>query len=268
MKNQVMLDSKGRKINAVMTFGNSELDKMNQAYIFTKNPYLHMKSQHIALITISWIACIDMLIIQSRTRESRDKMIMTASNMLLLMERYVKRMFTGHEVMTNIIKQIIEKEHFNEYLTETHDIVSICRLFGALTIEEAKPIFTTDKFKILSRELMAEAVMRYCRVCVKQSLSNEYKILCDLLGINEDIDLDSYVFDINCVNQTNKFFRSSYSNCSPFVVVATLGILKYIHNNVGTTATKNLIFLDKNLRFLSRNIKFLLTLHRVAQYLF
>ena len=222
--NVPITDSAGQVVTDAITissFSLNLLDMMYTSYIFTRNPYLYIPGQRIALITNCWVWLLGQIF---TTRSAKYWTLMT------LYYDNVKRMFEQTESSTQIISNILTHCDFECYLTEASDISSICKILGMMTTSCADALYlaeNTSKYHRLCFALLAESIMRACRAYMKSKNSSSEDIIRRILGLESLTNLEEWKFDLmRSSARTAKFYKGKWTNCTPYETVATLEYLE------------------------------------------
>lgn len=211
--------------------------RMFHGYLFTKNPYLYIGSQRIALTTVTFVSLVEQIFRHHQDYDNKTVSSWIRTCFLLIDE--IRANFEKDDKIVELLTKILEEDDFECYLTETYGVLSICMLLGALTLDKGSELLKSSKYHRFAFATLAETVMRCCRTYIKVTGKDSNKHIRKVLELDEDTDLSNYVFEgIKAANKTNRFYRTRYTNCSPFAVVATLEFLERYHND--TTVTQML----------------------------
>lgn len=250
--NEKIVDIKNKKITDVIIYDIlNDLDKMYLAYIFTRNPYLYIKSQYNALITVSWVSIMEYILISLMTKkldgiqsgkQSGEQYDINMNNALHLLN---KAQIINKMLAINFSNNLKNNENFEKYLTESHGINSICQVLGYLCYDELKWIFKSDKYNKFAFTIIFECIARNCKSLIKSKNINEICEIRRILGISENIE--NYNFNLkDAVKMTNVFYKRKYTNCAPFAVVSVLEYLERYHDKCDSDVIKK-DFFDKNI---------------------
>jgi hypothetical protein len=73
--NQIVRDSNNKKINSILVDTFKTVGKLACGYTFTKNPYLYLGSQQIALVTVSLVYTIENIFRKARRYTKKDEVV-------------------------------------------------------------------------------------------------------------------------------------------------------------------------------------------------
>lgn len=168
-----------------------------------------------------------MLIRSDESNSSLKSKLKQVNDLFLIIQNY----FEKDKSMADILKNILENDNFECYLTEIYDIHSICKLIGCLTMKDAQKLFQSEKYHRFAFALLAESIMRSCKIKLKESKLNENEFIQNIIGLSIDTDLDKYKFDMDrAIRKSGSFYKNKLTNCSPYAVCACLGLLEIYHN--------------------------------------
>jgi hypothetical protein len=229
------------------------IKQLQYGYVFTRNPYLNISTQQMALYVNSWVCVIETIfislnkdkyvniikypidIIEESEYQAKMEQIYYLTKIVI---KIVKKNIILIELIKNIEQSIDKKESINHLLTEKYGIASI-NIILALLISLDDSIRIKKICDYISPEnvnfkmsVMAECVMRSCRAFYKKTKTKtEMSHIRKILLIPEKITNEKY-FEENykmnlqyAVEQTNKFYRNRYSNTTPFALVAVFGFI-------------------------------------------
>ena len=156
------------------------------------------------------------------------------------------------------LRSIINEEDFEPFITEAYNVPSICKVLYMLTHPSSTIIFMNEqKYNRFAFSMMAEAVMRSARTYLKSTKLDQFERIRRILGIEDGTQEKDYKFDIEKAKlATGKFYSSRYSNCSPFALVGTLGLIDQFHLGISVEEITNKL-LDGNISmksFLERHL--------------
>ncbi len=221
-------DNKKEIITDILCLNNN---KEVLAYTFTRNPYLYISSQKIALLVIAWVSSIEYIFNILRNKGNK-KVINLYERIKLVysLTEKVKKEINKDKNLIELLNKIIEQENFECYLTESYDISSICMILGILLTN--KKIFKMEKYHRFAFSLISESIMRECRVYLRSNNKNNDQHIQEIININKSTNLNQYIFDINkTTRRTNNFYKKKYTNCTPYAVVSTLEFIERYHDN-------------------------------------
>lgn len=224
----------------------NKLLKSYYAYLFTRNPYLYISSQSVALIGITFVKLAEEFFL------SNNKDIKDLEKIFECMDR-VKKLRSIHS-----IEQILENDNFEEFLTEKYDVASVSIILCLLCFDDSKQLFNSPKYSRFAFALMAETIMRMCRSHIRITNKNSYYIIRKILGLEMNENVNSYKLDtVRSCARTNRILKRKYTNTSPYAVVAVLELVERYHKNMSIDKIldefKNNVsmhnFLDKHLNY-------------------
>jgi hypothetical protein len=207
------------------------IHQMHLAYTFTRNPYLCIPGQDLALLTVAWTHQVETLMKQTGHPQVEARLVQCID-----LYRRVKLAFSQGSHLNALLDQILLSEDAQvlKYLTETNHVSSISQILGLLTQYEAQPLFTSHKNQHrFAFALLAEAVMRSTRVMIRGSGLGQcasQTMIRKAFKLKSETDLQSYQFQLNkAVKKSHQCYAENYTNTTPFTVVAVYGFLKFMH---------------------------------------
>jgi hypothetical protein len=246
------LDRSNQIITDVLNLNNTNiLDNMYMSYVFTRNPYLNVANQYISLLTNGWVHIVEDIF--KNDEKKTEKCLNQCFEFFTLVKNYFEKDIS----MTQIIDSICGTKDFEKYLTELNGNQSTSKILGALSTTFSKNLFFSDKFSRFAFALLAECIMRLCRIQLKLSKLNCNELIQKAIGLTIDTDLSTYKFDkAVCNKHCARMYKKRLTNCSPYAIVATLEFLERIHTNVSYSEILN-DFINKKIsmkNFLLRHL--------------
>jgi len=249
-------DAHGRSVNGLLLVDSEgvhpSIRKMVHAMTFTGNPYLVIGHQSIALTSIAWVSTIEGLFRKAlalrRTIGEAVKLLSVSATRQVMLEVKMGEARTelqevatlsltlmNHLIGTNP-PQATMLNHMDApepYLTEAHDMLSMCKLFYLMLNDTTSNIFRDPRYSRLAFAILAEGVMRSCRTHLKAKERDEEGLLRKALGFSHKLaatDMETQALDLPVLAaKTNRFFSQCFSNASPMAIVGTLGVLEAYH---------------------------------------
>jgi len=201
------------------------------AWVFTGNPHLVQPTQPIALLVLSWVRALE-AVFRGETPATAEAW----SQIWSLSER-VRSVLARDVLLRESTLPGIGKASdaaLSAQLTEAAGVTSLGRLLGALLLPEARQFVSFDcadaRFSRLAFAMLSEAVRRCTRSYLAFKSTNANDELRRVLGVVVGGKNDWAAFDVSrATAKTGDFFRRSFSNCSPFALVAALAFLERWH---------------------------------------
>ena len=241
---KIMLDSKGRKINGLILDWtiNAEVNfkpihQIFYSYLLTSNPYLVIPNQEISLVVNSWVSSVEKifkLIIKKNisSKKSNESINYNLDNIKKMFEisinlyERMKKISSKNKEILEIVNNLSQSTNSLEYLVSTkNNITSINKIFASISLFDSNDNIP----KKLPKVLLSESTIRNARVRCKILKKSKDQIILDFLGLDENTNLDTWVFDKNKIENyiktSNKLFFKQYTNCSPFSVVSCFGFI-------------------------------------------
>jgi len=244
--NQTIKDSNDKKINAILIDNFQTIGKLASGYTFTKNPYLYLGSQQTAMMTVSLVYTVENIFRKARRYTKKDEelafdILLKCGEKIPYLFNWIQNNLSKNDEAIQLIKNLTDNAQIENLITDSNNIASMCKLIGVLLVPSAKSIFET-KYKELCIAVMAECVMRDCRVYLKNSKKTESEIFFNLFGLTNNTNINTYTYSLEKIaEKTNKFFNKKYSNCSPFAIVALLEFLEYYHTVNNSLDVKDIV---------------------------
>ena len=205
------------------------LARVVNSYTFTRVPDLPIATQGRSITVIAWVSAAESLFRFCAAGKKADKAaaVELAGVCIELTER-VRRMAERWDFAKEVVAGIAGETEFEHFLTETDGTLSVCMVLAALLREDAKPLFAGPKHHRLSFALIAEAVMRSCRVQLRSGKSSRDHTfyIRQALGIKPNAALDPTEVTVDFAASTvitGKLLRNrKLCNCTAFAVVGVL----------------------------------------------
>lgn len=205
------------------------LARVVNSYTFTRVPDLPIATQGRAMTVIAWVSATESLFRFCAAGKKADKAgaVELAAVCVELTER-VRRMAERWDFAKEVVAGIVAATDFEHFLTETDGTLSVCMVLAALLRKDATPLFTEPKHNRLSFALIAEAVMRSCRVQLRSGKSSRDHTfyIRQALGIKPNAVVDPAKVEIDFAASTmftGKLLRNrKLCNCTAFAVVGVL----------------------------------------------
>jgi hypothetical protein len=255
-----IFDSKGKKINGlVLDYSISSykpVSKIYYSHLYTLNPYLIIPNQEISLVVNSWVSSVEKifkLVIKknmlnkmkgSEIKYNIDNLKKSIIVSIELYQRVISLSKKNKEIL-EIFNQLVNKSCSYEFVTSTkNNITSINKILSSLSLTSELDFEQEHNiFQELGFVLIAESTIRNARAKTKILKKTKEELGLEFLGLNENTNLDIWEFNKSsldrCINLSNKFFFKSYTNCSPFSIVACLGFIE-ISNRFARLAKTNI----------------------------
>lgn len=210
------------------------LSRIVNAYTFTRTPHLALATQATALLVISWSSAVESLF-----RLTAKKIVVNmkeAEDLAKVCIGLTNRVLTAVEkwgYAKDLISRLMTNQEFEKYLTESEGTLSVCMALASFIRRDAADLFNGTRYNRLAFALVAEAVMRSCRVQLrngKASRDATFYIRQALgFGTNGNVEASNPVIDYSISTKlTGKLLRNRrLTNCSAFAIVGILEMLEF-----------------------------------------
>lgn len=231
-----IIDSSGRKVTDLFVVDRSDVAKMWLAYTFTRNPYLYIPEQRIALISTIVVSSLEQIfrMVINKKKYNMDYSVEEVTGLVEKVHVLIPELVVYFEKssLMNNLDMIFVDENIEQYITTIYGVSSVIKIIASLFTSRGKKIFESDKLPRFCFAIMAESVMRGARAMIRSSRKEPDDIIADVFGLRVNTDLATWQFKISrTCSKSAKFFQHPYTNSSPYAVVASLEFIRLWHQD-------------------------------------
>ena len=229
-------DSSNRLVTDIllMDVDKDDVGKMYCGYVFTRTPYLYIHSQHSSLIVNTLTTCLEKAFSPLKEREPYPQRVTkTIKHIKIVFELLPRaRHVIGNEEALQCIARIGSSANLEESFTTKNGIQSVNQVLAMLLLPEARGLALSDRWPRICFGLLSEAVSRNCKARVRAGRRTADQLMDLALGINSSSCTENYKVNIRQASKrTNGFMSTSFTNCSPFKLAASLFFVQFLHEN-------------------------------------